>query len=103
METSPQVSRSDTEPLRGNQNSSTPVQCLNESQESQPEIQELTVDTTANRSGDDKIPASKFTASQAEETLVRDETANELFIALSSTIVLKRKKNCTSHWILKTT
>ena len=38
-ETSPQVAGSSTEPLLGNQTGSTPVQSLNDSNESQSEIQ----------------------------------------------------------------
>ena len=43
-------------------------------------------------SGDDKIPPPKITTSQIDERLLRDDITNELYIPLSSTIVLKRKK-----------
>ena len=37
-------------------------------------------------------PPPKITTSQIEERLVRDDFTNELYMPLSSTIVLKRKK-----------
>ena len=49
-ETSLQVSGSNTEPLQGNQTGSIPVQCVNDSQEGQPETQEKLVRTTTNHS-----------------------------------------------------
>ena len=42
--------------------------------------------------GDDNISPPAITISQIEERLVRDETTNELYIPLYSTIGLKRKK-----------
>ena len=42
--------------------------------------------------GDDNISPPKITTSQIEERLVRDAFSNELYMPLSSTIVLKRKK-----------
>ena len=42
--------------------------------------------------GDDDISPPAITISQIEERLVRDESTNELYMPLSSTIVLKRKK-----------
>ena len=42
--------------------------------------------------GDDNISPPVKANSQIEERLVRDETTNELYMPLSSTIVLKRKK-----------
>ena len=41
--------------------------------------------------GDDNISPPVIAISQIEERLVRDETTNELYMPLSSTIVLKRK------------
>ena len=43
-------------------------------------------------SGDDNISPPAITISQIEERLVRDDNTNELYMPLSSTIVLKRKK-----------
>ena len=42
--------------------------------------------------GDDNIYPPVITNSQIEERLVRDDITNELYMPLSSTIVLKRKK-----------
>ena len=42
--------------------------------------------------GGDNISPPEITTSQIEERLVRDDITNELFMPLSSTIVLKRKK-----------
>ena len=42
--------------------------------------------------GGDIISPPVIKISQIEEELVRDDISNELFIPLSSTIVLKRKK-----------
>ena len=42
--------------------------------------------------GDDNICPPKTTTSQIQEQLVRDDITNELYMPLSSTIVLKRKK-----------
>ena len=43
-------------------------------------------------SGDNNISPPPITISQIEERLVRDDSTNELYMPLSSTIVLKRKK-----------
>ena len=43
-------------------------------------------------SGDDNISPPAITISQIEERLVRDDSTNELYMPLSSTNVLKRKK-----------
>ena len=42
--------------------------------------------------GDDNISPPEITTSQIEERFVRDDITNELDMPLSSTIVLKRKK-----------
>ena len=47
---------------------------------------------TAHDTGDDNFSPPELTASQIEERLVRDHITNELYMPLSSTIVLKRKK-----------
>ena len=43
-------------------------------------------------SGDSNLSPPPITISQTEERLVRDDSTNELYMPLSSTIVLKRKK-----------
>ena len=47
---------------------------------------------TANDNGVDNISSPKITNSQTEEQIVRDDFTKELYLPLSSTIVLKRKK-----------
>ena len=91
-ETSPQVSGASKKPFLGNQTGSTPVQRLNDSKKCQSEIQRPEMNMTANENGDDNISRLKITTSQNEEKLVRDDFSNELYMPLSSTIVLKRKK-----------
>ena len=91
-ETSPQVSGSSTEPFPKNQTRSTPAQCLKDSKQPELEFQRNETDMTANESGDDNITPPKTTTSQIEERLVRHQITNELYIPLSSKIVLKRKK-----------
>ena len=91
-ETSPQVSVSSTEPLPGNQTRSPPVLSLNDSKKPSSEIQRYEADMTTCDSGDSKISPPPITISQIEERLVRDDSTNELYMPLSSTIVLKRKK-----------
>ena len=90
-ETSSQVSGSGTETLPENQTGNTPGQSLNDSKEPQFEIQRHEMNITANDNGNDNIPPYKKTTSQNEEQLVRDDITNELYLPLSSTIVLKRK------------
>ena len=46
---------------------------------------------TTRDNGDDSISPPKITTSQIEEQLVRDDITNELYMPLSSTIVLERK------------
>ena len=91
-ETSSQVSGSDTESLLENQTRSTPVQCPNDSKTQQNEIKRDETDLTTFGNGDDNISPPKITTSPIEERLVRDDITNELYMPLSSTIALKRKK-----------
>ena len=91
-ETSSQVSGSSTEPLLGNQTGNTSVQCPNDSKKQQHEIQRNETDMTTYDNGDDNISHPEITNSQIEERLVRDDITIELYMPLSSTIVLKRKK-----------
>ena len=91
-ETSPQVSGSDTESLLENQTRSIPLQCPNNSNKQQNEIQRNEIGLTTYGNGDDYISPPEITTSQIQEQLVRDDITNELYMPLSSTIVLKRKK-----------
>ena len=91
-ETSSQVSGSHTEPLLENQTRSIPVQFPNDCKKRQYEIQRNEIGLTTHGNGDDNISPPKITTSQIHDQLVRDDITNELYMPLSSTIVLKRKK-----------
>ena len=91
-ETLCQVSGSDTESVLENQTRSTPVQCPIDSKTQQKEIHRHETDLTTYGNGDDNISPPKITTSQIEEQLVRDDFTTELYMPLSSTIILKRKK-----------
>ena len=91
-ETSSQVSGSDTESPLQNQTRSIPVQCPNDSNKQQNEIQQNEIGLTTYGNGDGNISPPEFTTSQIQEQLVRDDFTNELYMPLSSTIVLKRQK-----------
>ena len=91
-EASSHVSGSDTESLLENQTRSMPVQCPNDSKNQQYEIQKNETDMTTYDNADDNISPPKIATSHFEERLLRDDTTNELYIPLSSTIVLKRMK-----------
>ena len=88
-ETSSQVSVSSTQPLPGNQTRSPLARSLNDSKQPNSEIQRNETDMTTYDNGDDNIPPPVITISQIEEQLVREETTNELYMPISSTIVLK--------------
>ena len=91
-ETPSQKSGSDTESPPDNQTRSLPVQCPIDSNKQQDEIQRNEIGSTTYVSGDDIISPPEITTSQIQEQLVRDDTTNALYMTLSSTIVLKRKK-----------
>ena len=92
--TSSQVSGSDTESLLENQTMSIPVQCPNDSEKQQNEIQRNETDMTTYDNGGDNISSPEITTSKIEERLVRDDITSEIYMPLSSTIVLKRKHEC---------
>ena len=91
-ETSSQVSGCHTESLLENQTRSIPVQCPNDSRKRQNEIQRNEISLTTYGNGGDKISPPKRTTSQIQDQLLRDDITIELYMPLSSTIVLKRKK-----------
>ena len=91
-ETSPQKSGSDTESPLESQTRSIPVQCLDDSNKQPNEIQRNEIALTNYDDGDDNIFPPEITTSQIQEQLVRDKNTNELYMPLSSTIVLKGKK-----------
>ena len=90
--TSTQVSVSSTETFLGNQTRSTILQSHADFNKPQSGIQRHEMNIKTNDHGDDILFLAKITNSQIEEQLVRDDISNELYMALSSTIVLKRKK-----------
>ena len=90
-ETSAQVSVSHTEPLLGNETRSALVPSLNDSKKPGSEIQRNDIDMMTWDSGVDNPSPPAITISQIEERLVRDDSTNELYMPLSTTIVLKRK------------
>ena len=91
-DTSTQVPVSSTEPLLGNQTRSALVPSLKDSKKPNSEIQRNEIDMTTYDNGDDNISLPVLTISQIEERLVKDETINEIYMPLSSTFVLIRKK-----------
>ena len=91
-ETLSQVSGSHTESLLGNQTRSIPVECPNDSKKQQNEIQRNEIGLATYGNGYDNVSRTKITTSQIQEQLVRDDITNELYMPLSSTIVLKGKK-----------
>ena len=91
-ETSSQISGSDTESLLENQIRSIPVQCPNDSNKQQNEIQRNEIGLATYDNGDDNISLPEITTYQIQEQLVRDENTNEFYMPLSSTIVFIRKK-----------
>ena len=91
-ETLPQVPVSSTEPLLGNQTRSELVPSLSDAKKPNSKNQRNEIDMMTCDNGYDNISPPVITISQTEERLARDETTNELSMPLSSTIVLKRKK-----------
>ena len=86
--TSSEISGSHTESLLENQTRSSPVQWPNDPKEQQNEIQRNQTDIATHDNGDDNISPPEITTSQIEERLVRDDSTNELYMPLSSTLVL---------------
>ena len=91
-QTSPQKSGSDTESPIESQTKNIPVQCLDDSIKQPNEIQRYEISLTTYDGRDDNISPPEITTSQIQERLVRNENTNELYMPLSSTVVLKRKK-----------
>ena len=91
-DTSSQKSGSDTQSPLENQTRSIPVQCPDDSNKQQNEIQRYEIGLTTYDNGDDNISPPEITTSQIQEQLVRYEITSELYIPISSTNVLKRKK-----------
>ena len=95
MGTSLQKPWSDLEPFLQNTTKSTQLNSLNTSGKIRIGIQKTKTDKTASYSGDDKNPPPTNKTSPVEEMFLRDETTKELYMLLSSTVVLKWKvKKC---------
>ena len=96
-ETLPQVTGSRKEPFLRNQFGSKPLQSLNDSKNRQSEIQRHKMNMNAKNNGHDNIFPPKITTAQIEEQLVSRDITNELYMPLSSIVVLKRKKKQMLH------
>ena len=92
-ETSSQVSGSDTELLLENQIRSIPVQCPNDSNKQQNEIQRNEIGLTTYGIGDDNTSPPEITTSQVQQQLVRDDIINGLYMPLSSTTPQSKERN----------
>ena len=81
-----------TEPSSGNQTGNEPVSFLSCSEDSSTDNQnaEPHITTTCNK--EMKTPPLHTTTPLIEEALVRDEQTNELYLPITSTVVLKRKQ-----------
>ena len=90
-----QKSGFDAEPFLENETRSTRVSCLNSSQKNQTETHETKTNKTANRGGDDNNPSSTKKHQKLKKCLWGIKERNELYMPLSSTIVLRRKKRNT--------
>ena len=91
--TSEQIAGSDTEPIQEYDTMSSAVLLVKNSQNRQHEIRKTENDSTANNVRDDIIPPLTKTTPQNKNFSVRDEDTNELYMPLSSNIVLQRKKD----------
>ena len=76
----------------GNQTGKEPVPFLNRSKNSTTDIQKSEQHVTTTRTGDTTIPPLTITTPLIDEGLVRDEQTNEVYLPLTSTVVLKRKQ-----------
>ena len=81
-----------TEHPPGNQTGNKPVQILNCSRNCSTVIQNSEQHVTTNLNGDATTPPLTTATPLIEEGLVRDEHTNEIYLPLTSTVVLKRKQ-----------
>ena len=81
-----------TEHPPGNQTGNEPVPFLNFSKNHPTDIQNLEQHVTNTITGDTTIPPTTTTTPLIEEGSVRDEQTNEVYLPLTSTVVLKRKQ-----------
>ena len=75
-----QASGSDTESPLENQTRSIPVQCPNDSNKQQNEIQRNEIGLTTYDNGGDNIALPEITTSQIQEQLVRDDITNDFYM-----------------------
>ena len=78
-----------------NRTRNTPVQCLNDSEKQQLEIQRNETDMTANDIAHANLSPPTKTTLQIERRLVRDQITNEFYKPLSSTVVLNKLEKIT--------
>ena len=81
-----------TEDPPGNQTVNEPVPFLNSSKNFPTEIQISEQHVTTTHTGDTTIPPLTTTTPLIEEGLVRDKQTNEVYLPITSTVVLKRKQ-----------
>ena len=88
----------------GNQTGNKPVSFVNCSKNNPTDNQKSEQHVKTTLIGDTAIPLLSTTTPLIEEGLVRDEQTNEVYLSLTSTVVLKEnKKCCTCLWISRTT
>ena len=81
-----------TEQLPGNQTGNEPVPSLNCSKNSSTNIQNTEQNVVTTPTGGTTTPPLTTATPLIEEGLVRDEQTNEVYLPLTSTVVLKRKQ-----------
>ena len=90
--TQPQSHMVATENPPGNQTGNKPVSFLNCSKKTSTDIQNTEQHVATNLNGDTTTPLLTTATPLTEEGLVRDEQTNQVYLALTSTGVLKRKQ-----------
>ena len=91
--TQPQNHVAATEQAPGNQTGNEPVPFLNCSRNSSTDIQNTEQHAETTLDGDTTTPPLTTATPLIEEGLVRDEQTNEVYLSLTSTVVLKPKQH----------
>ena len=100
--TQPQNHVAATEQPPGNQTRNEPVPFPNCSKNPSTVVQNTEQHVVTNPNGDTTTPPLPTASPLIEEGLVRDEQSNEIYLPLTSTVVLKESKKCSkSLWILR--
>ena len=81
-----------TEQPPGNQTGNEPVSFLNCSKKSSTDIQNTEQPVVITFNGNTRTPPLTTATPLIEEALVRDEQTNEVYLPLTSTVILKRKQ-----------